>query len=66
MAKQFSFAKVVAVACAAHRLALACKDASQEVKYMGTFEDHLQQLFLYFHHSANVNFLRVKAEVCYN
>lgn len=44
---------IVAVACAAHRLALACKDASNDVKYMGTFRDHLQELHLFFHHSAN-------------
>ena len=44
---------IVAAACAAHRLALACKDASNDVKYMGTFRDHLQELHLFFHHSAN-------------
>ncbi|XP_073672240.1 zinc finger protein 862-like [Paramisgurnus dabryanus] len=55
VAKQLadSFPKLVSVACAAHRLALACKDSSNEVKYMGTFRDHLQDLHLYFHNSAN-------------
>ncbi|XP_036975521.1 zinc finger protein 862-like isoform X3 [Acanthopagrus latus] len=55
VAKQLtdSFPMIVAVACAAHRLALACKDASNDVKYMGTFRDHLQELHLFFHHSAN-------------
>lgn len=41
------------VACAAHRLALACRDASSEVPYMSTFRDHLQQLHQYFQNSAN-------------
>ncbi|XP_076834821.1 zinc finger protein 862-like [Brachyhypopomus gauderio] len=44
---------VVHVACAAHRLALACRDATMGVQYMATFRDHLQQLHLYFHNSAN-------------
>ncbi|KAL2078835.1 hypothetical protein ACEWY4_024579 [Coilia grayii] len=44
---------LVHVACAAHRLALACRDATEEVPYMKTFRDHLQQLHLYFHNSAN-------------
>ena len=30
---------IVAVAGAAHRLALACEDASNDVKYMATFWD---------------------------
>ncbi|KAM3838264.1 zinc finger protein 862-like [Diretmus argenteus] len=41
---------LVTVHCAAHRLALVCKDASP---YMKTFRDHLQQLHLYFRNSAN-------------
>ncbi|KAK0134769.1 Zinc finger protein 862 [Merluccius polli] len=55
VAKQLkeSFPKLVAVACAAHKLALACKDASNSVKYMATFRDHLQDLYLFFHNSAN-------------
>ncbi|XP_056446991.1 uncharacterized protein LOC130383024 isoform X2 [Gadus chalcogrammus] len=48
-----SFPKVVGVACAAHRLALACRDASNGVRYMAIFRDHLQDLYLYFQHSAN-------------
>ncbi|XP_050960917.1 uncharacterized protein LOC127162187 isoform X1 [Labeo rohita] len=48
-----SFPKLVTVACAAHRLALACKDSSNNVKYMATFRDHLQDLYLYFRNSAN-------------
>ena len=43
-----SFPKVVAMVYAAHTLALAGKDASQEVKYIATFRDHLQQ-----HHNVN-------------
>ncbi|KAK0137821.1 Zinc finger protein 862 [Merluccius polli] len=39
--------------CAAHRLALACKDAADKVPYMKTFKEHLQQLHLYFRNSAN-------------
>ncbi|XP_054588645.2 zinc finger protein 862 [Nothobranchius furzeri] len=50
---QDSLPWLLSVACAAHRLALACKDASSEVPYMGTFRDHLQSLHLYFHNSAN-------------
>jgi len=55
VAKQLSesFPQIVAVACAAHRLALVCKDASNEVKYLATFRNHLQELHLYFRHSAN-------------
>lgn len=44
---------IVSVACAAHRLALACKDSSNDVRYMATFRDHLQELNLYFRNSAN-------------
>ncbi|XP_034056592.1 uncharacterized protein LOC117535995 isoform X2 [Gymnodraco acuticeps] len=44
---------LVAVACAAHRLALACKGASETVKYMATFRNHLQDLHLFFRNSAN-------------
>lgn len=39
--------------CAAHRLALACKDAAEQVPYMKTFRKHLQDLHLYFQNSAN-------------
>ena len=39
--------------CAAHRLALACKDAADGVPYMKTFRKHLQDLHLYFRNSAN-------------
>ncbi|KAK1897305.1 Zinc finger protein 862 [Dissostichus eleginoides] len=48
-----SFPKLVSVACAAHRLALACKDASNAVKYMANFRNHLQELHLFFRNSAN-------------
>lgn len=48
-----SYPKIVGVACAAHRLALACKDSSNEVRYMATFRDHLQELHLFFRNSAN-------------
>lgn len=48
-----SFPKIMSVACAAHRLALACKDSSSDVRYMATFRDHLQELHLYFRNSAN-------------
>ncbi|KAL2092744.1 hypothetical protein ACEWY4_012542 [Coilia grayii] len=76
VAKQLkdSYPKLVAVACAAHKLALACKDASNNVPYMATFRDHLQDLYPFFHNSANrtatlkaasltlgVNDLKVKA-----
>lgn len=44
---------LLSVHCAAHRLALACKDAAGEVPYMNTFKEHLQQLHLYFRNSAN-------------
>ena len=50
---QDSFPWLLPVACAAHRLALSCKDASTTVTYMATFRDHLQQLHLYFRNSAN-------------
>jgi len=55
VAKQLedAFPWLVSVACAAHRLALSCKDASTSVPYMGTFRDHLQKLHLYFRNSAN-------------
>ncbi|KAK1896663.1 Zinc finger protein 862, partial [Dissostichus eleginoides] len=55
VAKQLtdSFPKLVSVACAAHRLALACKDASNAVKYMANFRNHLQELHLFFRNSAN-------------
>ncbi|KAK0135006.1 Zinc finger protein 862 [Merluccius polli] len=39
--------------CAAHRRALAGKDAADKVPYMKTFKEHLQQLHLYFRNSAN-------------
>ncbi|XP_072771810.1 zinc finger protein 862-like [Nerophis lumbriciformis] len=48
-----SYPKIVGVACAAHRLGLACKDSSNHVKYMATFRDHLQDLHLFFRNSAN-------------
>jgi len=48
-----AFPWLVSVACAAHRLALSCKDASTSVPYMGTFRDHLQKLHLYFHNITN-------------
>ncbi|KAK0156134.1 Zinc finger protein 862 [Merluccius polli] len=55
VAKQLkdSFPKIVAVACAAHKLALACNNASNSVPYMATFRDHLQDLYLFFNNSAN-------------
>ena len=55
VAKQLSneWPWLLGVHCAAHRLALACKDASEDVPYMATFRDHLQQLHLYFRNSAN-------------
>ncbi|XP_034075010.1 E3 SUMO-protein ligase KIAA1586-like [Gymnodraco acuticeps] len=55
VAKQLtdSFPKLVSVACAAHRLALACKDASNAVRYMAHFRNHLQELHLFFRNSAN-------------
>lgn len=43
---------IIAMASAAHHLALACNDASNDEKY-ATFPDHLQELHLYLHHSAN-------------
>ncbi|KAL7390376.1 hypothetical protein ABVT39_020024 [Epinephelus coioides] len=48
-----SYPKIVGVACAAHRLALACKDSSNDVKYMATFRNHLQELQFFFCNSAN-------------
>ncbi|KAK5933090.1 hypothetical protein CgunFtcFv8_004746 [Champsocephalus gunnari] len=55
VAKQLtdSFPKLVSVVCAAHRLALACKDASNAVRYMAHFRNHLQELHLFFINSAN-------------
>ncbi|KAK7880350.1 hypothetical protein WMY93_033006 [Mugilogobius chulae] len=50
---QNDFPWLLPVACAAHRLALACRDASSGVTYMATFREHLQQLHLYFNNSAN-------------
>ncbi|KAF3837753.1 hypothetical protein F7725_009521 [Dissostichus mawsoni] len=50
---QDTFPWMVSVACAAHRLALCCKDASSGVAYMNSFRDLLQQLHLYFRNSAN-------------
>lgn len=47
-----SFPKLISVACAAHRVAIVCKDSSKEVKYMETFQDHLQEIHLYFCNSA--------------
>ncbi|CAM4608395.1 unnamed protein product [Leuciscus chuanchicus] len=44
---------LVSAHCAAHRLALACKDAAEEVPYMKTFRKHLQDMHLYFQNSAN-------------
>lgn len=48
VAKQLSeeWPQLISVHCAAHRLALACKDASEEMPYMATFRDHLEQLHL--------------------
>lgn len=34
-------------------MALACKDSSNDVRYMATFTDHVQELHLYFRNSAN-------------
>ncbi|KAK5855574.1 hypothetical protein PBY51_007239 [Eleginops maclovinus] len=48
-----SWPGLVSVHCAAHRLALACKDAADEVPYMKIFRKHLQDLHLYFRNSAN-------------
>ncbi|KAL1251696.1 hypothetical protein QQF64_019492 [Cirrhinus molitorella] len=55
VAKQLSeeWPWLLSVHCAAHRLALACKDASEDVPYMATFRDHLEQLHLYFRNSSN-------------
>ena len=55
MAKQLSeiWPGLLCTHCAAHRLALACKDAADKVPYMKTFKEHLQQLHLYFRNSAN-------------
>ncbi|KAI4799887.1 hypothetical protein KUCAC02_016426 [Chaenocephalus aceratus] len=55
VAKQLtdSFPKLVSVACAAHRLALACKNASNAVRYMANGRNHLQELHLFFRNSAN-------------
>lgn len=39
--------------CAAHCLALACKDAADQVPYMKIFREHLHDLHLYFRNSAN-------------
>ncbi|KAI4822899.1 hypothetical protein KUCAC02_008420 [Chaenocephalus aceratus] len=50
---QDTFPWMVSVACAAHRLALCCKDASSGVAYMNSFRNLLQQLHLYFRNSAN-------------
>jgi hypothetical protein len=44
---------LVAVHCAAHHLALVCRDASEKTAYMKTFRDHLQHLHLYFCNSSN-------------
>ncbi|KAK5853452.1 hypothetical protein PBY51_014602 [Eleginops maclovinus] len=48
-----SWPGLVSVHCAAHRLALACKDAADGVPYMKIFRKHLQDLHLYFRNSAN-------------
>ncbi|KAL3064913.1 hypothetical protein OYC64_001027 [Pagothenia borchgrevinki] len=66
VAKQLSneWPWLFSVHCAAHRLALACKDASEDVPYMATFRDHLEQLHLYFRNSANHSAsLKAAAEV---
>ncbi|KAI4795520.1 hypothetical protein KUCAC02_031358 [Chaenocephalus aceratus] len=47
------FPWMMSVACAAHHLALCCKDASSGVAYMNSFRDLRQQLHLYFRNSAN-------------
>lgn len=44
---QDTFPWLVSVACAAHRLALCCKNASSTVAYIDSFRDLLQQLHLY-------------------
>lgn len=56
VAKQLSeeWPWLLSVHCAAHRLALACKNASEEVPYMATFKDNLEQLHLYFRNSASL------------
>ncbi|KAL7383107.1 hypothetical protein ABVT39_004870 [Epinephelus coioides] len=55
VAKQLtdSWPQLVSVHCAAHRLALACKDAADNVPFMKTFRGHLQDLHIYFRNSAN-------------
>lgn len=66
VAKQLSdeWPWLLSVHCAAHRLAPACKDASESVSYMATFRDHLEQLHLYFRNSANRSAsLKAAAEV---
>lgn len=66
VAKQLSeeWPRLLSVHCAAHRLGLACKDASEEVPYMATFRDHLEQLHLYFRNSANCSAsLKANAEI---
>lgn len=54
MAKQlqYHYPWMVNAACAAHCLALACKDAST-LPCMQTFKEHLQQLHAYVHNSCN-------------
>lgn len=55
MAKQLcdTMPWLVTVHCAAHRLALVCKNASETTPYMNNFKDHLQQLHLYLRNSVN-------------
>lgn len=66
VAKQLSneWPRLLGVHCAAHRLALAWKDASEDVPYMATSGDHVEQLHLYFRNSANRSAsLKAAAEV---
>ncbi|KAI4793625.1 hypothetical protein KUCAC02_032599, partial [Chaenocephalus aceratus] len=75
VAKQLpdSFPKPVSVACAAHRLALACKDASNAVGYMAHFRNHLQAdvlphiaMLSKVFQRADVNFLHIKEQGFFN
>jgi len=57
--------KLLNMHCVCHRLALACTDSCQELKFIKEVENVLQQLWYYFHNSPKKTacFLKFQIQV---
>ena len=56
---------IISIHCICHKLALACVDTAKDVKYIGTVEDLLRQLWKYLENSPKrmAIYLKVQQEV---